>query len=99
MSRNSIALAGLVLASASVLGGCADYLNRFDTVTLAAGDAQKHNRLLQTVDSFNPDAEDTTLDTDGNVVVTAVRKYKAPGAGATPAPANVTVNVATPAGQ
>ena len=32
----------------------ADYLSRFDTVTLAAGDANRHNLLLQRVDNLNP---------------------------------------------
>jgi hypothetical protein len=98
MSRSKLARLTGVAALGFALFGCADYLNRYDTVTLAAGDAQKHNRLLHAVDSFNPDSEEVVLDADGNVVLTAVKKFKTPDAAATP-PANVTVNVGAPAGQ
>jgi hypothetical protein len=49
-----------------LLAGCADYLNRYDTVTLAAGDTQKYNALLQTKDPFNPASKDTAITTDAN---------------------------------
>lgn len=91
MSRNS---AVLVLIAASVLAGCADYLNRYDTVTLAAGDAQKHNAMLQTKDPFNPASKDTAITTDGERASDAViYKYKrvlAPGAA--PPPVNITID-------
>ncbi len=98
MSKSNFARSTAIAALGFVLFGCADYLNRYDTITLAAGDAQKHNRLLHAVDPFNPNSEDVVLDTDGNVVAAAVDSYNSPAAPVLPPP-NVTVNVGTPAGQ
>jgi hypothetical protein len=64
MSRNSALL--ILVAAAALLSGCADYLNRYDTVTLAAGDAQKYNMLLQTANPFNPAAQDNHFTTSGS---------------------------------
>jgi hypothetical protein len=91
MSRNS---ALPLLVCIGLLGGCADYLNRYDTVTLAAGDAQKYNAMLQTKDPFNPASNDTEIETDGQRASDAVIwKYKKSAQpGAAPAP-NITVNV------
>ncbi|WP_394885847.1 hypothetical protein ACG873_01850 (plasmid) [Mesorhizobium sp. AaZ16] len=95
--RNRLALFGMSLAAAAMLSGCADYLNHYDTVTLAAGDAHKHNMLLHTDDPFNPAAENTAIPTDGQRAADAVILYRtAHQPGAAP-PQNVTVNVATPA--
>ena len=91
MSRNS---ALPILIGIGLLSGCADYLNHYDTVTLAAGDAQKHNAMLQTKDPFNPASNDTAITTDGERASDAVvHKYKRimlPGAAPTP---NVTVSI------
>ncbi|TSE02345.1 hypothetical protein C1D09_030260, partial [Mesorhizobium intechi] len=63
MSRNS---ALILVLSAGLLTGCAaDYLNHYDSVTLAAGDTQTHNSLLQTVDPFNPASRNTRIEGDG----------------------------------
>jgi hypothetical protein len=91
MSRSSTAA---ILVMSGLLAGCADYLNRYDTVTLAAGDTQKYNALLQTKDPFNPASNDTEIETDGqrasDAVIWKYRKSAQPGAA--PAP-NITVNV------
>src|SRR5438067_3401830 len=89
MSRNKLLL---ILLSASLLAGCAaDYLNNYDTMTLASGDAQKANQLLQTVDPYNPASNNTKIEGDGARSVGVVQKYKLPPA---PAPTtNMTVNV------
>ena len=91
MSRNS---AAAILMVSGLLAGCADYLNRYDTVTLAAGDTQKYNALLQTKDPFNPASKDTAITTDGQRASDAVvHKYKRvmlPGAA--PPPVSITVN-------
>ncbi len=88
MSRNS---ALFLAASLGLLAGCADYLNRYDTVTLAAGDSQKYNTMLQTKDPFNPASNDTAITTDGqrasDAVVNRYRRVMLPGA-ATPAAAD-----------
>ncbi|WP_245468396.1 hypothetical protein [Mesorhizobium sp. M1E.F.Ca.ET.063.01.1.1] len=82
----------LVLLGSSLLAGCAaDYLNNYDTMTLASGDSQKANQLLQTVDPYNPASNNTRIEGDGARSVGVVQKYKLPPA---PAPTtNMTVNV------
>ncbi|MBZ9846814.1 hypothetical protein LB565_02215 [Mesorhizobium sp. CA14] len=89
MSRNKLLF---VLLSSSLLAGCAaDYLNNYDTMTLASGDSQKANQLLQTVDPYNPASNNTRIEGDGVRSVGIVQKYKLPPS---PAPTtNMTVNV------
>lgn len=83
----------LVLLGTGLLAGCAaDYLNNYDTVTLAAGDSQKTNQLLQTVDPYNPVSNNTKIESDGARSVGVVQKYKLPPSTSTPA-TNMTANV------
>ncbi|WP_051333965.1 hypothetical protein [Mesorhizobium sp. WSM3224] len=73
--RKLLAIAVLLLP----LGGCAaDYLNNYDTMTLAAGDANKQNQLLQTVDPYNPASNNTKIEGDGARSVAVVQKYRQP---------------------
>ncbi|RUM96360.1 hypothetical protein EET67_18610 [Pseudaminobacter arsenicus] len=74
MSRNSSLLP--LLAVVGLLSGCADYLNHYDTITLAAGDANAHNRLLHTDKPFNPASEETRIPTDGQRAADAVLVYR-----------------------
>ncbi|PWJ92736.1 hypothetical protein C8D77_102511 [Mesorhizobium loti] len=65
------------------ISGCtADYLNNYDSVTLAAGDANRSNMLLQTVDPFNPNSQNTRIEGDGARAVAVFNGYR----GATRAP-------------
>ncbi|RWH41939.1 hypothetical protein, partial [Mesorhizobium sp.] len=75
MSKNS---ALILLLCAGVLTGCADYLNRYETVTLAAGDTQKYNSLLQTVDPLNPASRNTTIKGDGVRAAAVAESYRIP---------------------
>ncbi|TIN14888.1 MAG: hypothetical protein E5Y51_20645 [Mesorhizobium sp.] len=89
MSRNKLLL---VFLGTGLLGGCAaDYLNNYDTMTLASGDSQKANQLLQTVDPYNPASNNTKIEGDGARSVGVVQKYKLPPAPSPPP--NITVNV------
>lgn len=89
MSRNSVLI---LLLSAGALTGCAaDYLNNYDTVTLAAGDTQKFNSLLQTVDPLNPNSKNTKIEDSGVRAAGVAQRYKIPPP-PPPAP-NITVNV------
>lgn len=64
------------------LSGCAaDYLNNYDTMTLASGDANRQNELLQTVDPFNPNSNNTKIEGDGQRAVAIISTYKAGPAG------------------
>ncbi|RWE82508.1 MAG: hypothetical protein EOS63_06720 [Mesorhizobium sp.] len=91
MSRNKLLL---VLLGSSLLAGCAaDYLNNYDTMTLASGDTQKANQLLQTVDPYNPASNNTKIEGDGARSVGIVEKYKLPPTAPSGPSTNMTVNV------
>ncbi|MFC3320301.1 calcium-binding protein [Mesorhizobium cantuariense] len=65
-----------IAVAASVISGCAaDYLNNYETVTLAAGDSLNQNELLQTVDPFNPNSNNTKIEGDGQRMTTVVQRY------------------------
>src|SRR3954468_22065544 len=89
MSRNSALI--LVLGTGLLSGCAADYLNHYDSVTLAAGDTQKFNSLLQTVDPLNPASKNTHIEGDGMRAAGAVQKYRIPPS--TAPTTNMTVNV------
>ncbi|WP_245478170.1 MULTISPECIES: hypothetical protein [unclassified Mesorhizobium] len=84
----------LVVLCTGLLTGCAaDYLNNYDTVTLAAGDTQKFNSLLQTVDPVNPVSNNTKIEGDGARAVGVIQRYRVPPP--PPPTTNMTVNVGT----
>ncbi|MBZ9725294.1 calcium-binding protein [Mesorhizobium sp. CO1-1-11] len=67
----------LYLGIAITVSGCgADYLNNYDTVTLAAGDANRSNMLLQTVDPFNPNSQNTHIEGDGQRSAGVIQRYR-----------------------
>lgn len=67
-SRSRIVRAGAVCAALTVLGGCADYLNHRDTITLAAGNAVAANRAIHTVDPQATRGQRTRIYADGKWV-------------------------------
>ncbi|RWB79137.1 MAG: calcium-binding protein [Mesorhizobium sp.] len=73
-------------AAALTVSGCAaDYLNNYDTMTLASGDSNRQNQLLQTVDPFNPNSNNTKIEGDGQRMTAVVQRYRGvPVIGATP---------------
>ena len=95
MSRSRILL---TLAALTTLSGCADYLNDYEGVTLALGDTQKQNMLLQTANPFNPDSQNVAIDTNGQRAADAVKKYETSQGASASQDGNVTVNVATGGG-
>ena len=67
----------ICLGIALALSGCAaDYLNNYDTLTLAAGDANRANSLAQTVDPFNPASNNTHIEGDGQRMAGVVQHYR-----------------------
>ncbi|WP_245267684.1 calcium-binding protein [Mesorhizobium sp. WSM1293] len=59
------------------ISGCTtDYLNNYDSVTFAAGDADRSNMLLQTVDPFNPNSQNTRIEGDGARAVAVFNGYR-----------------------
>jgi hypothetical protein len=89
MSRNKLLV--IVLCTGLLAGCAADYLNNYDTMTLASGDTQKYNSLLQTVDPFNPASNNTKIEGDGTRAAAVVQGYKVPPP--PPPTTNMTVNV------
>jgi hypothetical protein len=89
MSRNKLLL--VVLGTGLLTGCAADYLNNYDTVTLAAGDTQKFNSLLQTVDPVNPASNNTKIEDNGVRAVGVIQRYRVPPP--PPPTTNMTVNV------
>ncbi|WP_245446085.1 hypothetical protein [Mesorhizobium kowhaii] len=81
----------LVLGTGLLTGCAADYLNNYDSVTLAAGDTQKFNSLLQTVDPLNPASKNTRIEGDGTRAAAVAENYKHPPP--PPAPPPITVNI------
>ncbi|PBB36762.1 calcium-binding protein [Mesorhizobium sp. WSM3868] len=67
----------LYLGAALAVSGCAaDYLNNYDTMTLASGDANDTNRILQTIDPFNPQSNNTHIEDDGQRLTAVVQRYR-----------------------
>jgi hypothetical protein len=64
------------MAAVLISGRAADYLNHYDAVTLAAGDSNHANILLQTVDPFNPSSDNTRIEGDGARAVAAFNGYR-----------------------
>ena len=58
-----------------VLGGCVDYTERRDTITLAAGDAQDWNRVVHTADPWPPYAMNNHIPGDGKRTAQVIQRY------------------------
>ena len=89
-------LLAAVAVAALLLGGCADYLNHRDGVTLAAGDAVHWNQAVHTIDPWPPGVFDTDIPDNGKRAEGVIQKYETP-----PAPSkttDVTVNIGDNAG-
>jgi len=73
----------LILAVASPVSGCADYLNHRDSITFGLGNAAEANKGIHTQDPFPRVAQNTHITTDGKVVSRVIRGYQGGGGGAT----------------
>ncbi|WP_246680122.1 calcium-binding protein [Mesorhizobium sp. B2-8-9] len=51
-------------------------MNNYDTTTSAAGDANRTNQLLQTVDPFNPQSNNTKIEGEGQRMTGVVQRYR-----------------------
>ena len=58
-----------------VVGGCVDYIERRDTITLAAGDAQAWNKVVHTADPWPPYAMNTHISGDGQRTAQVIQRY------------------------
>lgn len=73
----------LVLAIASLVSSCADYMNHRDSITFGLGNAAEANKAIHTQDPFPRVAQNTRIATDGKVVHRVIRSYQ--GGGGAPA--------------
>jgi hypothetical protein len=78
------------------LGGCVDYTERRDTITLAAGDAQDWNKVIHTADPWPPYAMNTHILGDGKRTAQVIQRYST---GNSPDGAAETDDVAPPPSQ
>lgn len=54
-----------VLCAPLLLGGCADYMNHWDSVSTRAGNAHQANTAIQEITAWPEHVEDTTIEIDG----------------------------------
>ena len=92
MSRDRLPFLAAMMVPC-MLSGCADYLNRYDSITLSTGDAQLHNLMLHNVNPFNPASQNTKIESDGARAAEVVRRYRVPAAQSDQTQQNITVNV------
>jgi hypothetical protein len=79
MSRNKARCAILALVlGASALGGCSSdmYLDRRDTVSFEAGDANAANKAIQTIDPWPVYAGDRNIPANGERMAAAGERYR-----------------------
>lgn len=90
----------LVIAAASLVSGCADYLNHRDSITFGLGNAVEANKGIHIQEPFPRVAQNTRIHSDGKVINRVIRNYQGGGqGGAAPAPTAVILPAATmPAG-
>ncbi|MEO1199333.1 MAG: pilus assembly protein [Pseudomonadota bacterium] len=67
-----------VVLFGTLAAGCSEYLDRRDTLTLSAGNAQAANRMAHVADPWQRHAFDTDIDGDGKRLVEAVETYRDP---------------------
>ena len=75
-SSNAMRALGLVLAL-SVLSGCAEYFERRDTLSAAAGDAVAANEITQMVDPWPRVSAQRNIGFNGERMENAVQRYRA----------------------
>lgn len=73
-----------IVLPAGTLGGCADYIERRDTITLAAGEAQSWNRVVHATDPWPAYVMNTNIPGDGQRTQAAIRRYSTGNANGQP---------------
>lgn len=65
----------LLVFAASLVSGCADYLNHRDTITFGVGNAVEANKGIHIQDPFPQVAQNTRITSDGKVIYKVMRNY------------------------
>lgn len=74
-SKARLAISAILVLSAISLGGCVDYMERRDTITLSAGEAQAWNRTAHVSDPWPPYVMNTQIPGDGQRTAVVIRRY------------------------
>lgn len=74
-----------LFASIMLLAGCADYVERRDTITLHAGEAQAWNKTVHIADPWPPYVMDNRIPGDGQRTAGVIRRYSRGSAEGAPA--------------
>lgn len=61
LSSKSKLAAVVGLVSVNLLSSCADYMNRWDSVSLRNGNAPEANTAIQAIEAFPPEANNATI--------------------------------------
>jgi hypothetical protein len=101
-SVRSVALAAVLVT----LGGCSEYLDRRDTISLGGGNAVATDKVTQMVDPWPRASAQRNIAFDGNKMESAVTRYRtntvypptAAGTSASYQPAGNVQNNSTPVG-
>ncbi|MDK1389204.1 pilus assembly protein [Sinorhizobium sp. 8-89] len=86
----------LILAAASLLSGCADYMNHRDSITFGLGNSVEANKGIHIQEPFPRVAQNTHIASDGKVIHRAIRSYQGSAPTSGPPPAAVILPMATP---
>ena len=107
MRPSSNSVRSFALASVLVtLGGCSEYLDRRDTISLSGGNAVATDKVTQMVDPWPRASAQRNIAFDGNKMESAVTRYRtntvypptAAGTSASYQPAGNAQNNSTPVG-
>lgn len=74
-SRSASMLIAIALTAA--LGGCQEYLDRSDTITLGVADATENNKAVHTITRWPKASRHDRWRTDGERSRTAIARYRA----------------------
>lgn len=66
----------LALLAAGSLSGCAEYLDRKNTIAFSAGDAVETNVITHVTDPWPPHARNKNIEFSGERLARAVRRYE-----------------------
>ena len=73
--RVSCSIAAAILLAAA-LGGCSEYLDRRDTITLHSGEAMAANRVTMMIDPWPPASGRRTIAYNGEKAARAAERYR-----------------------
>lgn len=72
----AVVKAAICAALASAAGGCDDYLDRSDTITLGVGDATDGNKAIQTINRWPDASRQDRWRSDGERARSAIARYR-----------------------